>query len=63
MDDLINRIVEGTGLNRSQATEVARLTINFLKERLPGAEGEQIDHALIRATVGETGTYESTMRR
>ncbi len=63
MEDLINRIVEQTGLSRVQATEVARLTINYIKDRLPSAEAEQVDQALIRATVGETGSYESTMKR
>lgn len=49
MDEIVDQIVERTGLTRTQAEEAARITINFLKDRLPSTANSQIDSVLVES--------------
>jgi len=63
MEDLINAIVQKTGLSRDKAQDAAQTTINWLKDRLPPAVAGQIDSIVIGGKVGEiAGKVESTLR-
>lgn len=43
MNEIIQRLIERTGLPEAQAAAAAEVVIGFLKERLPPAMGSQID--------------------
>lgn len=43
MNEIIQRLIERTGLPETQAAAAAEVVIGFLKERLPPAIGSQID--------------------
>lgn len=43
MNEIIQRLIERTGLPEAQAAAAADVVIGFLKERLPPAIGSQID--------------------
>jgi hypothetical protein len=46
MDELINQITERTGIPHDAAKQAADVVIGFLKQKLPGPIGSQIDTAL-----------------
>ena len=46
MDELINQITERTGIPHDVAKQAADVVIGFLKQKLPGPVGSQIDTAL-----------------
>ncbi len=46
MDELVNTVVQKTGLSRDQAQAAALAVIDYLKSRLPGPVAGQIDNAL-----------------
>jgi hypothetical protein len=46
MDELINQITEKTGIPHDVAKQAADVVIGFLKQKLPGPVGAQIDTAL-----------------
>ena len=46
MDELINQITERTGIPHDVAKQAADVVIGFLKQKLPGPIGSQIDTAL-----------------
>ncbi|MGE5568595.1 MAG: hypothetical protein ACM3S5_06105 [Rhodospirillales bacterium] len=46
MNELIHTIMEKTGLDQGKASSAAETVINFLKERLPGQFGSQLDSVL-----------------
>lgn len=55
MDEaLINAIVERTGMTRDQAAEAARVTADFLKERVPSNVAGEIDGIMAGESVKET---------
>jgi hypothetical protein len=43
MNEIIQRLIERTGLPEAQAAAAAEVVIGFLKEKLPPAIGSQID--------------------
>ncbi len=49
MDELINQITERTGIPHDVAKQAADVVIGFLKQKLPGPIGSQIDTALGQA--------------
>lgn len=46
MDELINLVVQKTGLPREQAKAAVETVIGFLKQKLPGPVAAQIDGLL-----------------
>ena len=46
MEELINQITERTGIPHDVAKQAADVVIGFLKQKLPGPVGSQIDAAL-----------------
>lgn len=46
MDELIRLLVEKTGLPEDKARSAAETVVDFLKQRLPGAVGRQLDSCL-----------------
>ena len=46
MDELINQITERTGIPHDVAKQAADVVIGFLKQKLPGPIGSQIDSVL-----------------
>ena len=67
MEALINAIVERTGLTRDQAAQAARVTVDFVKERVPTQTASRIDGILTGEAVSETardilGKIEGTFR-
>lgn len=64
MDELIDTIVQKTGLSRDKAEDAAKTTINWLKERLPSSASGQIDGVLVGSKAGEiAGKVESAIGR
>lgn len=67
MDALINEIVARTGMTREMAAEAAKLTADFVKERVSTGCKSEIDAVFVGQAVGETvsniaGEVESTFR-
>ncbi len=46
MDELINQVVQKTGISRDQANQAVQTVIGYLKDRLPGPVASQIDNVL-----------------
>ncbi len=46
MNELINTIMEKTGLDQEKATKAAETAVGFIKERMPGQFGAQLDSLL-----------------
>jgi uncharacterized protein (DUF2267 family) len=46
MDELINQVVQKTGLSQDQARQAVTVVIKFLKDRLPAPIAAQIDGVL-----------------
>ena len=53
MEELINQITERTGIPHDVAKQAADVVIGFLKQKLPGPVGAQIDTALGMQTPGD----------
>lgn len=53
MEELINQITERTGIPHDVAKQAAEVVIGFLKQKLPGPIGSQIDAALGMQTPGD----------
>jgi len=56
MNDLINLIVQKTGISREAAERAAQESINFLKSKLPPALSGQLDAILSSGLNGGAGT-------
>ena len=56
MNELIQRLIEKTGLSEEQASAAAETAINFLKEKLPAPLASQIDSALGGGAGGIVGS-------
>lgn len=54
MEALVNEIIEKTGLTRDQAMMAARITVDYIKDRVPSDTASQIDGVLTRESVEET---------
>lgn len=46
MDQLINTLTQKTGLSEDKARVAVDTVVNFLKSKLPGPVGGQLDNAL-----------------
>ncbi|GAB4489999.1 MAG: hypothetical protein Fur0016_17720 [Anaerolineales bacterium] len=46
MDELVNLVVEKTGLSKESAKTVVTLVIDFLKKKLPAPMAAQVDAVL-----------------
>jgi uncharacterized protein (DUF2267 family) len=46
MDELVNLVVQKTGISEAQARQAVTVVINFLKERLPAPIASQVDGML-----------------
>jgi len=55
MNELIQRVIERTGLPEDKAMMAADTVLGFLKERLPGPVGAQIDNLMNSGGNGGTG--------
>ena len=53
MDQLVNAVMEKTGLPREQAQQAVTTVLAFLKERLPGPMAAQIDTVLGAGQMGD----------
>ena len=53
MDEVVNLIVQKTGLSHELAQQAAEVTINFLKTKLPEPLAGQIDSALGSSGAGD----------
>lgn len=53
VDELVDTIVQKTGLSRDKAEDAAKTTINWLKDRLPSSVAGQIDSVLVTSKVSE----------
>ncbi|MBA2431048.1 MAG: hypothetical protein H0V56_02905 [Chthoniobacterales bacterium] len=58
-DEIINLVVQRTGISREQATTAVAAVMEFVGSKLPGGAGGQID-ALIR---GQTGAEPGDMMK
>ncbi len=55
MDQLVNAVMEKTGLPREQAKQAVTTVLAFLKERLPAPVAAQIDTVLGAGQLGDVG--------
>lgn len=46
MDELVNQVAQKTGLSPDQARQAVDAVLGFLKDKLPGPIGSQIDNVL-----------------
>ncbi len=46
MDEIINLVVQKTGIQEAQAREAVQTVVNFLKQKLPAPIAGQIDAVL-----------------
>ncbi len=51
MEELINLVTQKTGISKDQAKQAVDTVIKFLKDKLPGPVGSQIENALSGAPV------------
>lgn len=55
MNELIQQVTQRTGLSEDKARTAVDTVINFIKQRLPGPLGSQIDSALSGGGEGISG--------
>lgn len=53
MEELINQITERTGIPHDVAKQAAEVVIGYLKQKLPGPIGSQIDSVLGMQAAGD----------
>ncbi len=53
MDELINLVTQKTGISKDQAKAAVDTVIKFLKDKLPGPIGSQIEGVLSGAPVDD----------
>lgn len=46
MDDLVNQVCQKTGISQDQAQQAVQTVIGYLKDKLPGPIGSQLDNVL-----------------
>ncbi|HEX9056983.1 MAG TPA: hypothetical protein VF818_05570 [Ktedonobacterales bacterium] len=56
MDQLVNLVVQRTGISPDQAQQAVQTVVGFLKERLPGPIASQVDSVLGGQATGMGGT-------
>ena len=55
MNEVIQRLIEKTGLPEDKAATAVQTVIGFLKEKLPGPLGSQIDSVVGGQSGGQSG--------
>ncbi len=55
MNELVNLIVQKTGISQENAQKAAQVAIDFLKTKLPAPIASQVDAALAGNTPGVAG--------
>ena len=55
MDELVNQVVQKTGISQDQANQAVQTVIGYLKDKLPGPIGSQLDNVLGGASGGAGG--------
>jgi len=55
MDELVNLLVEKTGISEEKAREVTDVVIEFLKSKLPEPLGGQLENLISGAETGGLG--------
>ncbi len=63
MDQLINQIVQRTGISPDQAREAVRVTVDFVKDRLPAPVAAQVDNTLSGQSTGQPGAGDTIAER
>jgi hypothetical protein len=46
MDELVNQVVQRTGISQDQARQAVQVVLGFVKDRLPGPVASQVDGLL-----------------
>lgn len=46
VDELVNQVVQKTGISQDQATQAVQTVIGYLKNKLPGPVASQLDNVL-----------------
>ena len=46
MDELVNQVVQKTGISQDQANQAVQTVIGYLKNKLPGPVASQLDNVL-----------------
>ena len=46
MDELVNQVVQKTGISQDQATQAVQTVVGYLKDKLPGPVASQLDSVL-----------------
>lgn len=46
MDELVNQVCQKTGISQDQAQQAVQTVIGYLKDKLPGPIGSQLDNVL-----------------
>jgi uncharacterized protein (DUF2267 family) len=46
VDELVNQVVQRTGISESQARQAVQVVLGFVKDRLPGPMASQVDNLL-----------------
>ena len=57
MNELIQMIVQKTGISEEHARTAAETAVNFIKGKLPPAVAQHIDSAIGGQTAGESGGF------
>jgi uncharacterized protein (DUF2267 family) len=59
MDELINAVVQKTGMSREDAQKAVQVVVDFLKSRLPAPIAGHLDSFLSGGASGELNTLEA----
>jgi hypothetical protein len=59
MDELINLVVQKTGISQDDARKAVEVIVNELKSRLPGPVASHLDSFIAGGLSGGTSTLES----
>jgi hypothetical protein len=59
MDELVNVVVQKTGMSREDAQKAVQAVVDFLKSRLPEPIAGHLDSFLSGGTSGELGALEA----
>lgn len=59
MDELINAVMQKTGMSREDAQKAVQVVVDFLKSRLPAPIAGHLDSFLSGGASGESNTLEA----
>lgn len=55
MDELVNQVVQKTGISQDQARQAVQVVLGFVKDKLPGPVASQVDN-LMGGQAGQSGS-------